>query len=169
MIHSAGYEGPGPGQAPANAKADGLTSPLLKLGPQSSSVSDLGALDYLNRLPSCGATVAFYLCPGAFKLLCGLAGALDRSGTSIGKVGEAAGLRAPATRSAALRMLTALGLVSVDRARGAGGEVRGTQWQLLAPPTSVRREARALVKALIAQRIERSRRIEGELPEEPTE
>jgi hypothetical protein len=112
--------------------------------------------DYLSRLPQCGAAVAFRLCPSAFKLLCALAGAMDRSGAgvgSIGKIGETSGLKSRATRAAAIEMLTALGLVSVERVRGPGGEVRGSRWRLLEPPGRMRSEARALVEALIARRI----------------
>jgi hypothetical protein len=61
-------------------------------------------------------------------------------------------------------MLTALGLISIERVRGAGGEVRGSRWQLLNPPARMRSEARALVAQLIAQRIQRDRRIENDLP-----
>ena len=151
-------------QSPGVADTSGLTSALLKLGSRGPSLASPVVLEYLNRLPQCGAILAFRLCPAAFKLLCALAGAIDRSGDSIGQIGEAAGIKSPATRAAALGMLTALGLVSIERARGQRGEVRGTHWRLLDPPSEVRDEARTLVKEIIANRIERAQRIECELP-----
>lgn len=155
-----------PTRSSNHIEGSGLTPPLLELGASNPSPADPQVTAYLSRLPQCGAMVAFRLCPSAFKLLCALAGAMDRSGDPLGEIGETAGLQSPTTRAGAVEMLTALGLVDVERVRGPGGEVRGSRWRLLEPPARMRDEARALVEKLIAQRIERDRRIQDELPEQ---
>jgi hypothetical protein len=187
MIKNTGFEHPGAGRehelvpisgiepaqvgcepSSTNSEGNGLSlSPaMLDLGGRGPLPPAVGVPEYLSRLARCGATVGFSLCPAALGLLCELAGALRRSGAPIGQISEAAEIRSRTTRAAALRMLVAFGLVSVDRVHGKGGEVRGSRWKLLSPPTDVPSEARALINEIIERRIERTRRIAGKLPGE---